>query len=63
MSTAWEHIAGPEAKTHGAAWSAFHSTIKQRPVTLSDAAMRHDWLVFLAGWKAKSDQRAGFGKR
>lgn len=63
MSAAWDHIAGPEAKVHGAAWSAFHSTIKQRPVTLSDAAMRHDWLVFLAGWKAKCDQRAGFGKR
>lgn len=62
MSAGWERVAGPEARIHGAAWTAFHSTIHTRPVTASTEDMRHDWLMFLAGWKAKCDRRAGFGK-
>jgi hypothetical protein len=63
MNEFWEPVAGPEARTHGAAWSAFYAAIPARRVSLSTAELRHDWLMFLAGWKAKCDQRKGFGKR
>ncbi len=59
----WAAIGGPEMTRHGEAWSAFHRTIATRPVAVSDAALRHDWLTFLAGWVAKGIQRATFGKR
>lgn len=42
----------PEANHHGEAWFYF----LQAP-TIAAALTRQDWLMFLAGWKAKAKQQ------
>lgn len=65
VSATWAHIAGPEASTHGAAWSAFLAqwvTSQEARRMLHPLDIRERWLWFLSGWLAKVKQREGFGK-
>lgn len=53
----WDSIAGPEARTHGAAWAAFRDALtRQQVLTVPATFLRELWLMFLKGWLAKARQ-------